>query len=103
LQRESDEGKLNAVPLCIIHGDGINTEEEAIKELKSVIASKRRELLKLVLQEKSSVVPRVVKDLYWKMINVLYLFYRKDDGYTSDEIINVVNAIIEEPIVLNIL
>jgi hypothetical protein len=52
LQRESDEGKLNAVSLCIIHGDGINTEEEAIKELKSFIASKRRELLKLVLQGK---------------------------------------------------
>jgi ent-kaurene synthase len=103
LQRESDEGKLNAVSLCIIHGDGINTEEEAIKELKSFIASRRRELLKLVLQEKSSVVPRACKDLFWKMIKVLHLFYRKDDGFTSDEMINVVNAIIEEPIVLNAL
>ncbi|XP_062170077.1 ent-kaurene synthase, chloroplastic-like [Alnus glutinosa] len=102
-KRESDEGKLNAVSLCIIHGDGINTEEEAVKELKSFIASRRRELLKLVLQEKSSVVPRACKDLFWKMIKVLHLFYRKDDGFTSDEMINVVNAIIEEPIVLNAL
>ena len=46
------------VTLQMIHGGGVITEEEAIKELKSIIGSKRRELLKLVLQEKSSVVPR---------------------------------------------
>ncbi|GLT75771.1 hypothetical protein SLA2020_474700 [Shorea laevis] len=102
-KRESDEGKLNAVSLCIIHGDGINAEEEAIKEMKSFIASKRRELLKLVLQEKRSVVPRACKDLFWNMIKVLHLFYRKDDGFTSNEMMNAVNAIIEEPIVLNVL
>ena len=57
LQRESEQGKLNAVTLRVIHS-GLITEEEAMKELKSIIGSKRRELLKLVLQEKSSVVPR---------------------------------------------
>ncbi|KAE8124499.1 hypothetical protein FH972_019378 [Carpinus fangiana] len=102
-KRESDEGKLNAVSLCIIHGDGINIEEEVIKEMKNFIASKRRELLKLVLQEKGSVVPRACKDLFWNMIRVLHTFYRKDDGFTSDEMINAANAIIEEPIVLNVL
>jgi ent-kaurene synthase len=101
LQRESEEGKLNAVSLCMIHGGGVFTEEEAIKELKSIIGSKRRELLKLVLQEKGSVVPRACKDFFWKMIKVLHLFYMKDDGFTSNEMINAVNAVIEEPIVLN--
>uniref|UniRef100_A0A2N9J246 ent-kaurene synthase n=1 Tax=Fagus sylvatica TaxID=28930 RepID=A0A2N9J246_FAGSY len=100
-KRESEEGKLNAVSLCIIHGGGVFTEEEAIKELKSIIGSKRRELLKLVLQEKGSVVPRACKDFFWKMIKVLHLFYMKDDGFTSNEMINAVNAVIEEPIVLN--
>ena len=58
LQRESEQGKLNAVTLQMIHGGGVITEEEAIKELKSITGSKRRELPKLVLQEKSSAVPR---------------------------------------------
>ena len=58
LQRESEQEKVNAVMLRVIHSGGVITEEEAIKELKSIIGSKRRELLKLVLQEKSSVVPR---------------------------------------------
>ncbi|KAG7955138.1 hypothetical protein I3843_11G055600 [Carya illinoinensis] len=99
-KRESEEGKLNAVSLCIIHGGGIITEEEAIKEMKSFIATKRRELLKLVLQEKGSLIPRECKDLFWKMTRVLHLFYMKDDGFTSHEMINAVNAVIEEPIVL---
>ena len=70
LQRESEQGKLNAVTLRVIHSGGVITEEEAIKELKSIIGSKRRELLKLVLQEKSSVVPRECEDLFWIMTSV---------------------------------
>ena len=58
LQRESEQEKVNAVTLRVIQSGGVITEEEAMKELKSIIGSKRRELLKLVLQEKSSVVPR---------------------------------------------
>lgn len=100
-KRESEEGKLNAVSLCMIHGGGDCTKEETIKEMKSFIAGKRRELLKLVLQEKGSVVPRACKDLFWKMIKVLHLFYMKDDGFTSHEMFNSVNAVLEEPIVLN--
>lgn len=101
MQRESEEGKLNAVSLCMIHGGGDCTKEETIKEMKSFIAGKRRELLKLVLQNKGSVVPRACKDLFWKMIKVLHLFYMKDDGFTSHEMFNSVNAVLEEPIVLN--
>ncbi|GAV70224.1 Terpene_synth domain-containing protein/Terpene_synth_C domain-containing protein [Cephalotus follicularis] len=99
-KRESAEGKLNAVSLHMIHGmDGI-TEEEAIEKLKALIDSRRRELLRLVLREKDSIIPRVCKDLFWKMIRVLHLFYMKDDGFTSDDMINVVNAVIHDPIVL---
>ena len=101
LQRESEQGKLNAVTLRVIHSGGVITEEEAIKELKSIIGSKRRELLKLVLQEKSSVVPRECKDLFWIMTKVLHLFYMNDDGFTLHEMINAVKVVIEEPIVVN--
>ena len=99
LQRESGEGKLNSISLSLIHGPGYATEEEAIEKLKSLACSKRRELLRLVLQEKDSVIPRACKDLFWKMSQVLNLFYAKDDGFTSNEMIGVVKGVIEEPVV----
>nr|ASJ80909.1 ent-kaurene synthase [Camellia sinensis] len=100
-ERESKEGKLNVVSLYMVDGSGGTvTAEESIKEIKSIIVSQRRELLRLVLQEKGSLVPRACKDLFWKMLKVLSLFYMKDDGFTSHELINVVKKIIYEPISL---
>uniref|UniRef100_A0A5B7ATW7 Putative ent-kaurene synthase n=1 Tax=Davidia involucrata TaxID=16924 RepID=A0A5B7ATW7_DAVIN len=99
-KRESEEGKLNAISLYMIHNRGIVTEKEAIGEMKSSIDNGRRELLRYVLQKKGSVVPRACKDLFWKMSKVLHLFYMKDDGFTSNEMISVVKAIIHEPIAL---
>ncbi|KAM4080354.1 hypothetical protein ACJW30_11G009100 [Castanea mollissima] len=90
-KRESEQGKLNAVTLRVIHSGGVITEEKAVKE----------ELLKLVLQEKSSAVPRACKDLFCIMTKVLHLFYMNDDGFTLHEMINAIKAVIEEPIVLD--
>ncbi|PON60064.1 Ent-kaur-16-ene synthase [Parasponia andersonii] len=98
-KRESEEGKLNAVALSMIHSSGSATVEETTNEIKSFINRKRRELLRLVLREKESIVPRACKDLFWNMSQVLHLFYANDDGFTSHEMFNVVNAVIEEPIV----
>ncbi|KAM1765313.1 hypothetical protein ACFX11_004456 [Malus domestica] len=97
-KRESAEGKLNAVSLAMIHGSGI-TEEEAINEMKNVIVSKRRELLRLVLLEKGSVVPRACKDLFWNMSKVLHLF--KHDGFTAHDMMKTAYSVIEEPILLS--
>ncbi|KAJ0042978.1 hypothetical protein Pint_18083 [Pistacia integerrima] len=97
-ERESKEGKLNAVSLQIIHSDGVITEEEAMQKMRSLINSNRRELLRLVLQEKGSIIPRPIKDLFWKMSKVLHLFYIKDDGFTSHDMFNFVNDVIQEPV-----
>ncbi|OAY26442.1 ent-kaurene synthase, chloroplastic isoform X1 [Manihot esculenta] len=97
-QRESSEGKLNAVSLHMIHGSDVVTEEEAIEKLQALISSQRRQLLRLVLQEKNSIIPRPCKDLFWKMIRVLHLFYMNDDGFTLDEMMNAANAVINEPL-----
>lgn len=104
LQRESEEGKLNAVSLnLLVHGSsfgsGSSSEEETINEMKSVVGAKRRELLRLVSKEKDSIVPKPCKDLFWKMSQVLHLFYANDDGFTSNGMINVAKAILEEPII----
>ncbi|PQQ05117.1 ent-kaur-16-ene synthase chloroplastic-like [Prunus yedoensis var. nudiflora] len=60
-KRDSAEGKLNALSLTMIHGNGVVTEEEAINEINSIIKSKRGEQLRLVLQETGSIVPRVAR------------------------------------------
>lgn len=100
-KRESEEGKLNAVSLYMIHSGGALPEEEAIEHFKGLIDSQRRQLLQLVLQEKDSVIPKPCKDLFWNMIKILHLFYMKDDGFTSNEMMNVAKAIINEPISLD--
>ncbi|KAL5175961.1 Ent-kaur-16-ene synthase, chloroplastic [Glycine soja] len=100
-KRESEEGKLNVLALRIAHGNGVITAEDATEEMKGIAEEKRRELLRLILQEKGSVVPRECKDLFWKMIKVLHLFYMKDDGFTSHEMHSSVNAVLKKPVILN--
>ncbi|GAB2302501.1 hypothetical protein Dimus_036509 [Dionaea muscipula] len=99
-EREAKEGKLNAVSLHIHHGKGLVSEEEAIKDMASIIVNKRRELLGLVLQNEDSVVPRACKDLFWKMSKVLHLFYGEDDGFTTENMEGVVRRILQDPVVL---
>lgn len=99
LQRESNEGKLNAVSLWTISAGGKFTKEEAAEAMKGDIERTRRELLRLVLQ--NSTIPRACKDLFWKMSCVVHLFYRKDDGFTSHELMNSAKALFEQPMVLD--
>lgn len=85
----------------MIHSNGAVTYEDAVDKMKGVIEDKRRELLRLVLKEKGSLVPRDCKDLFWKMMKVLNLFYIKDDGFTSNEMHSTVNAVLKDPIILD--
>lgn len=95
-ERELAEGKLNAMSLRTM--DGSKTVDEASKEIRSIIATNRRELLKMVLQKKenNSIVPQACKELFWKMSKVLHFFYLKDDGFSSGHIKNAVNSLIYE-------
>ncbi|KAM7250597.1 hypothetical protein ACFE04_022480 [Oxalis oulophora] len=100
-KRESAQGKLNAVSLHMIHGGSGITEADVVKKLKSDIDSRRREMLRLVLRENGSTCPRACKDLFWKMIRVLHLFYMKDDGFTAEDMMKTVKALFNEPVGLN--
>ncbi|KAJ7982087.1 Ent-kaurene synthase [Quillaja saponaria] len=99
-KREAEQGKLNAVKLRVLQGGGDITEEETIKEIEKFIDDKTRELLRLVLQEKDSKIPRVCRELFWRMTKVVHLFYLKDDGYTSVGLVDTATALFREPIVL---
>ncbi|XP_073279791.1 ent-kaurene synthase TSP4, chloroplastic isoform X2 [Primulina huaijiensis] len=101
-ERESKEGKLNALSLYICDSGGnLITREDSTAEIKKLINNSRRELLRLVLERKKGVLPRACRNLFWHMSTVLHLFYIKDDGFTSQDLIKVVNSIIHEPIVLS--
>lgn len=100
-ERESKDGKLNAVTLSVRHGNGSISEEAAIEELSHRVEMQRKELLKLVLQGEGSVLPSACKDLFWKMSQVLHQFYIKDDGFSSVGMADTVKAIIHEPLTLN--
>lgn len=89
---------MNALSLHIAHD---NTAEDAMEKLKGIAEEKRIELLRLILQEKGSVVPRDCKDLFWKMTKVLHLFYIKDDGFTSNEMYSSVKAVIKDPVIFD--
>nr|ARI45598.1 ent-kaurene synthase (ent-kaur-16-ene synthase) [Cocos nucifera] len=98
-EREGKEGKLCSVSLRIAHGCGLTSEEEAIMEIQGIVDSSREELLRLVLQNEGSVVPRACKDVFWKMSRILHFFYMKNDGFTSPtEMVSAVNAVIYDPL-----
>ncbi|KAL6197037.1 hypothetical protein ACLB2K_032650 [Fragaria x ananassa] len=100
-KKEAAEEKLNAVTLAMIHGNGSVSEEEVINEMKRIITSKRKELLKLVFQDKDSVVPRACKDVFWNMSRILHPFYERHDEFTRHDGMKTVNELIKEPIILS--
>ncbi|CAH1416468.1 unnamed protein product [Lactuca virosa] len=98
-KRESKAGQLNAVPLYMSHGKSTGImEQEAVEEIKMLMENHRREMMKLVLETKGSIVPKACKDAFWSMCNVVNLFYAKDDGYTGNAILDVVKEIIYDPV-----
>ncbi|XP_042386088.1 ent-kaur-16-ene synthase, chloroplastic-like [Zingiber officinale] len=98
-QREGKEGKLNGVSLRILHRHCSISEEDVKQEMQREIESVRTELLRMVVQQDGSVIPRPCKDLFWKMCKIVHLFYMNNDGFTSPtEMASAVNAVIHEPI-----
>ncbi|KAI3940200.1 hypothetical protein MKW92_029768 [Papaver armeniacum] len=103
LKKESKDGKLiNAIPLLM--SSGSVTELEALKKVRGMIDKSRRELLRLVLQSKDSVMPRACKEIFWRANKQMQFVYRSNDGFSSyndgvtnlQEMVGVVNAIFEE-------
>lgn len=95
-----EDGKLTALALYIVSRGGEMSKEAAISEMKSWIERQRRELMRIVLQEKS-VIPKSVKEIFGHMSSVLHLFYSKDDGYWSMGLLQVATSIIQDPILLD--
>uniref|UniRef100_A0A453CRG3 Ent-kaur-16-ene synthase, chloroplastic n=1 Tax=Aegilops tauschii subsp. strangulata TaxID=200361 RepID=A0A453CRG3_AEGTS len=102
LERESREENLDYVSLLVLHSGGSMSIQTAKETIQKAIASCRKGLLKLVLRE-NTVVPRPCKELFWKMCKIVHLFYSQTDGFSSpNEMVSAVNAVINEPLKLQI-
>ncbi|KAL4586184.1 hypothetical protein LXL04_010816 [Taraxacum kok-saghyz] len=93
-RREVEAGQLNVVALYMHHGKSGIMEEEVVNEIKILAENQRREMMKLVLETKGSIVPRACKDAFWNTCNVVNLFYATDDGWTGNAIHDTVDKII---------
>lgn len=75
------------------------TEAAAIGHMRSLIENQKKELLRLVVRRSDQgLVPRACKDLFWNMARVVNQFYKKDDGFTSHEIMGLIKSIMYEPL-----
>ncbi|KAL4586169.1 hypothetical protein LXL04_010801 [Taraxacum kok-saghyz] len=97
-KRETMDGKLNVVALYMSDEKSGIVEEEVVNEMKNLTENQKKEMMKLVMETKGSVVSKECKDVFWNMCNVLNLFYATDDGFTGNAILDVVIEIIYEPV-----
>nr|QWD59167.1 ent-atiserene synthase [Aconitum carmichaelii] len=99
VQKELSEGTINGVSILMIHDPDVKTEEDSMNKIKEAVDICEKELIKLVLQRKDSVVPRACKELFWNMIRINNLFYASIDGYTSEtQMMNEVKAVMRIPL-----
>ncbi|CAI0379007.1 unnamed protein product [Linum tenue] len=99
VQRESEQGTVNAVSV-LLH-EGGRTLDDAMEEVKRLIERETKQLLKLVLLEKENGIPNCCKQLFWNMTKACHLFYMNNDGYTNEEMVGVAKSILDEPIHLS--
>ncbi|CAN1311331.1 Ent-kaur-16-ene synthase, chloroplastic, partial [Linum perenne] len=99
-EREAEQGKPNAVLLRI---GNETTEKEAIEEVDRIIENLTREVLELALDDEGfGEVPSDIRDMFWRSVQVFYLFYMKEDLYhASTKLVKVVDSVINEPINLD--
>ncbi|XP_055961972.1 ent-kaur-16-ene synthase, chloroplastic-like [Mercurialis annua] len=102
-KREREQGKHNSVSLRILHSEGSMTEEEAIKATQKEIDRYRKELLQLVLQNKESLLPKPLRDYFWKTSKMMHYVYKDNDGYsnTKNEMANDAKLLLWEPLSLS--
>uniref|UniRef100_K4IAL8 Diterpene synthase 3, chloroplastic n=1 Tax=Salvia sclarea TaxID=38869 RepID=TPS3_SALSC len=97
-ERELKQGKPNALPLYIAE-NGSMSKEAAISEMITMSNTLRKQILTIVL-DNNSVFPKPCKQIFWNMLVANQLFYRKDDGFWSKELLKVAHQIVHQPILL---
>nr|GEV13669.1 ent-kaur-16-ene synthase, chloroplastic-like [Tanacetum cinerariifolium] len=97
--RDIKEGRLNVLTLHENYGKSGIEEDEVAKEIEMLIDDQKKRLMQLVLEPSECIVLRACKDAFWKMFNLVSLFYAIDDGVTgSNDVRDIVKQMIYEPV-----
>ncbi|XP_055961888.1 ent-kaur-16-ene synthase, chloroplastic-like [Mercurialis annua] len=102
-KREREQGKYNSVSLRILHSEESMTEEEAIEAIKKEIEIYRKQLLRMVVQKENSLLPKSLRDYFWKTSKMMHYVYKDNDGYSNikNEMENDAKKLLWEPISLS--
>nr|QTW97447.1 KSL1 [Artemisia annua] len=99
VKRDLKEGRLNVLTLHEKYKKSGIEEEEVVKEIEILIDDQKKKLMQLVLEPSNNIAFRACKDAFWKMFNLVNLFYATEDGVTgSNDILNIVKEMIYEPV-----
>ncbi|KAK2967945.1 hypothetical protein RJ640_026372 [Escallonia rubra] len=82
-ERESVERKVNLCSLLVNQSNGSLTKEDAIVEVRNMIESSRREVLRMMLQTQESSVPKAVKESVWKLSKFCHYLYARGDEFRT--------------------
>ncbi|KAM7466015.1 hypothetical protein LguiB_013577 [Lonicera macranthoides] len=103
-ERDKVQRKINGCWLLMKHKNGAITEEEAVKEVTRMSENSNREVLRTsLLRREESVIPWVIRDAFFKMLQIGHYLY----GSTTDEYrrpiknFDDIKAVLYEPIILN--
>ncbi|MCD9559424.1 synthase [Datura stramonium] len=96
-KREQGESSMNLVSILMTQSI---YEEEAIRQIKEILESNRRKLLKMVLvQRKGSQLPQLCKDIFWRTSKMVYFTYSHGDEYRfPEEVKNHIDQVIYKPL-----
>ncbi|MCD9559422.1 synthase [Datura stramonium] len=102
-KREGGERTMNLIVTLMAQSHGTITEQEAVRQIKEIVESNRRQSLGMVLQSNnkgsSLLLPQVCKDLFLKTTKAVYFFYSDHDEFRSPkQVKNHINQVIYKPI-----
>ncbi|KAM7466009.1 hypothetical protein LguiB_013571 [Lonicera macranthoides] len=102
--RDKMQRKINGCWLLMKHKNGAITEEEAVKEVKRMSENSRREVLRtLLLQTEKSVIPWVIRDAFFKLLQIGHYLYNSGTDEFRRPLKNFddIKAVLYDPISLS--
>ncbi|KAM7466317.1 hypothetical protein LguiB_013879 [Lonicera macranthoides] len=99
--RDKIQRKVSGCLLMVRHGNGAITEEMARTEVRRMVERSKREVLRLLVQKKSTSIPKGFIESFFKMYTMCYYLYNNSDEYRNPgRTFEEINALLYEPLIL---
>ncbi|KAM7466314.1 hypothetical protein LguiB_013876 [Lonicera macranthoides] len=101
IERDKIQRKVSGCLLMVRHGNGAITEEMARTEVRRMVERSKREVLRLLVQKKSTSIPKGFIESFFKMYTMCYYLYNNSDEYRNPgRTFEEINALLYEPLIL---